>query len=223
MVAYGEDEPDCAFESDDEDYDERHNGDLVSEPVKSTREEMHEIIPLLWIGDYQASQRFDHLKSLGISVVVAAMRQRYSAPEGITVHQVAIEDNNRTNVMAHFGRVNDIIHEAHSRGQGVLVHCQAGVSRSTTLVAAFLMHDLGLTCDGALVLSLSGVNADIAPAEAVHRISVKRSVVRPTEFFLHQLEMYERMGCEVDPAVHSEYRRFLMVRSLAALLSLNRL
>lgn len=51
------------------------------------------------------------------------------------------------------------------------------------------MHEFGLTTD-----------------EAVERISAVRSVVNPTEFFMAQLEMYERCDCEVDAAKHMEYR-----------------
>ena len=159
----------------------------------------------LFIGDYTASQDFDLLRELGISVVVAAMRQRYAPADFIELHRVLIDDDARTNVMAHFPRVNDIIHESLAAGKSVLVHCQAGVSRSTTLCsllaldwadvagAAFLMHEFGLTSD-----------------EAVERISAVRSVVDPTEFFMAQLEMYERCDCEVDAAKHMEYRASLV-------------
>lgn len=56
----------------------------------------------------------------------------------------------------------------------------------------------------ALSLSLS------AHAEAIEKIASVRSVVCPAEFFLHQLELYERCNCEVDPSKYPEYRRFLM-------------
>jgi dual specificity phosphatase 12 len=55
-------------------------------------------------------------------------------------------------------------------------------------------------------------------AEAIDRIAAARSVVAPTEFFLHQLEMYERCGCNVNPAEHAEYRRFLMAFNHAEIL-----
>jgi dual specificity phosphatase 12 len=35
--------------------------------------------------------------------------------------------------------------------------------------------------------------------QAVEMVRSVRSQVEPTEFFLHQLEMYERCGCEWDP------------------------
>lgn len=46
--------------------------------------------------------------------------------------------------------------------------------------------------------------------EAVEKIASVRSVVCPAEFFMHQLELYERCNCECDPRKYPEYRRFLM-------------
>lgn len=76
------------------------------------------------------------------------MRQPYNVPEGFTLHRVAIDDTDKTNILAHFEVCNDIIHSVLQKNQGILVHCQAGVSRSTTLCAAFLMHEYGYTTDG---------------------------------------------------------------------------
>lgn len=97
----------------------------------------------LFIGDYTASQDYDLLRELGISVVIAAMRQKYTAPDDIELNRVLIDDDARTNVMAHFPRVNDIIHEALAAGKSVLVHCQAGVSRSTTLCTCLRVKSEG--------------------------------------------------------------------------------
>lgn len=110
------------------------------------------------------------------------MRQEYEAAEGITVHRILIDDTASTNIIAHFHDSNTFIREALARGEGVLVHCQAGVSRSTTLVAAFLMEELELEAE-----------------QAVDMVRMVRSQVEPTEFFLHQLEMFERCDCEWDP------------------------
>jgi dual specificity phosphatase 12 len=55
----------------------------------------------------------------------------------------------------------------------VLVHCQAGMSRSATVVAAFLMKELRLD-----------------PVEAVTFLREKRPVVDPSETFWHQLGLY---------------------------------
>jgi protein-tyrosine phosphatase len=76
------------------------------------------------------------------------VRQKYSVPADFTLFRIAVDDNDRTNIVRHFADCNASIRDALSNGRGVLVHCQAGVSRSPTLVAAFLMSELGLTVDG---------------------------------------------------------------------------
>lgn len=137
--------------------------------------------------------------------------------QDFTIHRVLVEDSNRTNMLCHFEETYDIIQKALKADEGILVHCQAGVSRSTTLVAAFLMREHALTADGTTLFCYYVIYADGSRTiEAISQISAIRSQVEPTDFFLHQLEMYERMNYEVDPAKYAEYRRFLMVRPMRA-------
>ncbi|GAA5854231.1 hypothetical protein JCM8547_001745 [Rhodosporidiobolus lusitaniae] len=154
---------------------------------------MQEVLPRLWIGDYQAAQDQHLLESNGITYVVSAMRQEYDAHPGVELHRVSIDDTDRTNIIEHFFATSDFIHGALEREQGVLVHCQAGVSRSTTLVAAYLMLKHGMNVE-----------------QAVEKVRSVRSQVEPSEFFMTQLELFERCNCEWDPVKWPEERRFLM-------------
>ncbi|GAA5865838.1 hypothetical protein JCM1840_006269 [Sporobolomyces johnsonii] len=154
---------------------------------------MQQVIDGLWIGDYQASQDGSLLEENSISCVVSAMRQEYSAQPGIDLHRVAVDDTSTTNIIEHFVPCADFIDSALSKGQNVLVHCQAGVSRSTTLVAAYLMLKLKLNVE-----------------QAVDKIRSVRPQVEPTQFFMLQLELFERCNCEWDPVKWPEERRFLM-------------
>lgn len=54
------------------------------------------------------------------------------------------------------------------------------------------------------------VNVFVAFVEAIQKIASVRSVVQPLEFFLHQLEIFERCNFELNPNKHAEYRHFLM-------------
>ncbi|GAA5970258.1 hypothetical protein JCM21900_005848 [Sporobolomyces salmonicolor] len=154
---------------------------------------MQQVIGGLWIGDYQASQDGSLLEENSISCVVSAMRQEYSAQPGIALHRVAVDDTSTTNIIEHFVPCAEFIGSALSKGQNVLVHCQAGVSRSTTLVAAYLMLKLKLNVE-----------------QAVDKIRSVRPQVEPTQFFMLQLELFERCNCEWDPVKWPEERRFLM-------------
>ncbi|GAA5975790.1 hypothetical protein JCM11641_005875 [Rhodosporidiobolus odoratus] len=154
---------------------------------------MQRVIPGLWIGDYQAAQDHDLLEDNSIQCVVSAMRQEYAAHPSIELHKVLVDDDDRTNILEHFVHTADFIHAALQRHQGVLVHCQAGVSRSTTLVAAYLMLKHGMTVE-----------------QALEKIKAARSHVEPSESFMSQLEMFERCNCEWDPVNWPEQRRFLM-------------
>ncbi|GAA5863296.1 hypothetical protein JCM3774_000846 [Rhodotorula dairenensis] len=177
-----DEEGDCAVADDDED------------DVLTDAQTMQEVIPGLWIGDYQAAQDHDLLQKRNIVCVVSAMRQEYDAAPGVDMHRVAVDDTDKSNIIEHFVPTADFISAALARNDGaVLVHCQAGVSRSTTLVAAFLMSRHGLNVE-----------------QAIERIRTARPQVDPSEFFMTQLELFERCNCEWDPVRYPEERRFLM-------------
>ncbi|KAK4051081.1 tyrosine protein phosphatase yvh1 [Microbotryomycetes sp. JL221] len=154
---------------------------------------MHKVMSNLWIGDFASSQAAAQLTQHGITHVVAAMRQTYDNLPGIRLHQVKVDDTNTTNIIEHFESTCDFIANARMRSHGVLVHCQAGVSRSATLVAAYLMREMGLTAD-----------------KAVQKIKKARPMIEPTDFFMLQLELWERCDCEWNPVKWPEERRFLM-------------
>jgi hypothetical protein len=60
------------------------------------------------------------------------------------------------------------------------------------------------------VLHVWSAFADQSHVDAIDKIASVRSVVSPIEFFIHQLELYERCEMDPDPSKYPEYRRFLM-------------
>ncbi|GFH21316.1 uncharacterized protein HaLaN_18592, partial [Haematococcus lacustris] len=80
-------------------------------------------------------------------------------------------------------------HLAGQRGVrgGVLVHCVAGISRSATLVIAWLMYHHSLSYD-----------------EAFRRLHAVRPWVMPNPGFRAQLQLFEQQGC--DPAAWRAWR-----------------
>jgi len=74
----------------------------------------------------------------------------------------------------HFYDCIKFIHKARINGNGVLVHCIAGISRSSTIVAAYLI-----------------VVANVGWQDAIQAIRMCRSVANPNYGFQRQLEDFE--------------------------------
>lgn len=75
--------------------------------------------------------------------------------------------------------------EAHQSGHGVLVHCQAGVSRSATIVIAYLMKHTLMTM-----------------TDAYKYVRSRRPVVSPNLNFMGQLLEFERdLNSGVTPRI----------------------
>ncbi len=52
---------------------------------------------------------------------------------------INVYDNLNTDIRSYFERTNEFLHSARKSKEKVLVHCQAGISRSSTIVLAYLM------------------------------------------------------------------------------------
>jgi len=61
-------------------------------------------------------------------------------PDKFSYTRLALPDEAEADIANHFQEAFRIIDSAVLRGERVLVHCQLGVSRSATIVIAYLMH-----------------------------------------------------------------------------------
>lgn len=101
-------------------------------------------------------------------------------------------DVDEQNLIQYFDETNEFIQETYKAGGRILIHCQAGVSRSAAVLAACLMKS-------------KKINRD----EALEIIKRKRPSVAPNDGFMEQLSLYFDLEFDVD-AKHVEYRRFLV-------------
>ncbi|CAM6105567.1 unnamed protein product [Calypogeia fissa] len=93
---------------------------------------------------------------------------------------VPLRDMEKENLLDHLETCLDFIEEGRTKGD-VLVHCVAGVSRSASVITAYLMRTEKLSVDDALASLREG---------SPH--------VCPNEGFMEQLKMFEDMGFKVD-------------------------
>lgn len=152
-----------------------------------------EIIPRLYLSDLADAENPALLASLRITHVFSAMPGFVNIPTN-TLHshphsqnplpgptpihrfQIHIEDNPFAELAAHLPSSTAFISNALlDPNANVLVHCVQGISRSASVVSAFLMAVYGWT-----------------PAQAVAYVKKKRCIAEPNFGFVAQLHEYEK-------------------------------
>jgi len=106
---------------------------------------MNKIADRLYLGNLQAASDMQALKQHNIThILTVAAGIKPLFPRDFTYKVINIADTSTSSLIRHFPAAISFIKEGISKG-GVLVHCFAGVSRSSSCVIAFLMQDRGLT------------------------------------------------------------------------------
>jgi hypothetical protein len=109
-----------------------------------------------------------HILSLGIEPVGVGIRDSF------THKSVSIADSIKANIYDHFLECLEFIETARkSPSSAILVHCHAGISRSATIVIAYMMWKY-----------------DMAMDDAYSVVSAARPRVQPNHGFLSQLSVF---------------------------------
>ncbi|XP_034033657.1 uncharacterized protein si:dkey-175m17.7 [Thalassophryne amazonica] len=145
------------------------------------------ILPFLFLGNERDAQDLELLMRLNIGYVVNVTTHLplYHHNSGLRYKRLPATDNSKQNLRQYFEEVFEFIEEAYQSGQGVLVHCQAGVSRSATIVIAYLMKHTLMTM-----------------TDAYKYVRSRRPVVSPNLNFMGQLLEFERdLNSGVTPRI----------------------
>ncbi|OBZ65648.1 Dual specificity protein phosphatase 13 isoform A [Grifola frondosa] len=135
-----------------------------------------EIIPRLYVSDLVAAESASTLVALGITHVVSAMHGRVLFPSGVPLKrlQLPLQDSPFAELADYLPTATAFVANAlRDPNARVLVHCMQGVSRSTSVVCAFLIAHYGWT-----------------PEQAVAYVKSKRSSAEPNCGFVKQLAEY---------------------------------
>ncbi|KAL4237533.1 hypothetical protein ACF0H5_002247 [Mactra antiquata] len=146
------------------------------------RREMQEIIPGLYLGPYAAAMKSKKavLVQHGITHIVC-IRQKIEAnfikpnfPNDFQYLVMDIADVSTENIIPHLPLVKDFIDGCLNCQGRVLVHGNAGISRSAALVIGYIMEKYGLTYKNAF-----------------NYVQQKRFCITPNEGFMQQLIEFE--------------------------------
>lgn len=101
-----------------------------------------QVLPYLYLGNARDAQDIELLQALGVSRVlnVTSRVSGYHEESGVLCKTLPALDNGHQNLRQYFPEAIAFIECCKYSGQRVLVHCQAGISRSATIVIAYLMH-----------------------------------------------------------------------------------
>ncbi|KAJ7491025.1 protein-tyrosine phosphatase-like protein [Mycena latifolia] len=141
--------------------------------------------PALIFASISAAQSEETRTRLGISHILSVCPEYASTGPHHLV--IPVDDSEYDELLIHLPDTCRFIEEALARGGKVLIHCVMGVSRSTTVLSAYLMKTMSLTC-----------------AAAISFIKQFRSRVQPNYGFLKQLETFAACGCAPTPT-HPAY------------------
>ncbi|GFR47235.1 hypothetical protein Agub_g8919, partial [Astrephomene gubernaculifera] len=96
----------------------------------------------LYLGDWENACDTERLAELGVRRILTIHNhpENLRPPPHITHLRQQLPDVEGADISALFAQAFDFMEEGRERGQAVLVHCGAGVSRSATLVVMYLMR-----------------------------------------------------------------------------------
>lgn len=135
----------------------------------------------IFLGNLSAALCLEIRKKLGITHVVSICPEYPSTgPNHLTI---SVDDSEYENLLIHLPEACHFIQQALDEGGSVLVHCVMGISRSTTVVAAYLMK-----------------TRKMCRSSAIGFIKERRPQIHPNYGFIKQLEVFADCNYEPSPS-----------------------
>lgn len=137
-----------------------------------------EILPDLFLGNAANSEDLEWLKSHQIEHILNVtldLPNTFEEQGSIKYMKIPITDQIGQNVAGYFPQAIEFIDKGREQKKGVLVHCLAGISRSVTVMLAYLMSHKQLSLN-----------------EAYNMVLKRKSNIDPNFHFMQQLHSYEK-------------------------------
>ena len=150
------------------------SNDLFMVIDRSDDENLHYVVDGVYIGSQDAAlnvSALNHCKITHILNVATGISNAF--PERYKYLNIELLDLPQANIRQVFSRTNEFIQEAVVDDGCVLIHCNAGISRSASIVLAYLL----------------GIHL-MRYEDAYNLLKTARSKIRPNEGFVAQLKDY---------------------------------
>lgn len=142
-------------------------------------DDIDQITETIYLGNIDAAFNKKKLKQLGIKKVLTVMSAfgNHYSPHEFIHKSIDVDDDFRTNIICHFKECISFI-EGKDK---IFIHCAAGMSRSPTIVIAYIMWKRKLRLN-----------------EAIKFVKEKRSIISPNDNFMNQLKIFEELLIKND-------------------------
>ncbi|RPD63765.1 phosphatases II [Lentinus tigrinus ALCF2SS1-6] len=146
-------------------------------PVDDFFPQASEIIPGLFVADLYTATSLAVLEQLAITHVVSVVRKPdFRYPRTVKHLCIPVEDRTDNDLLGYLDHAVAWIRDALAQDGRVLVHCVWGMSRSASVMLAYLIAARSMSLD-----------------EALRIVRARRQIVRPNSGFMTQLKVYERV------------------------------
>ncbi|RWS09276.1 protein phosphatase Slingshot 2-like protein, partial [Dinothrombium tinctorium] len=134
-----------------------------------------EICEYLYLGTEWNASNLEELKHNGITRILNVSREIDNFYPGIfDYYNVRVYDDETAELLRHWEETYRYIQDARKEGGKVLVHCKMGISRSASVVIAYLMKFKNWNL-----------------SKSLEYVKKKRNCIQPNTGFLEQLEVYQ--------------------------------
>lgn len=156
------------------------------QPYISTEFTASQIENNLYVGDLASASNRDALNENGITHIVCVFNGGVEMyPESFDYKVIHINDDHWVDIGEYFDESNEYIDQALSvEDNKVMVHCQRGVSRSVTLVAAYILYKMNSN----KVIHYNDIDETIT--NVLSLITEKREIAKPNDGFVECLRNY---------------------------------
>ena len=143
--------------------------------VLPTNQNCHEIIPGIYLGDISTAYNKDKLKELGVTNIINTVLGVVPAyPNDFEYFNVGLRDHTYEDIKTHFDKINRYMDCVLMDGGRIYIHCLCGISRSATIVSAYLMYKNNMSYE-----------------DAIEMVKSKRPIINPNDGFRKQLNDYD--------------------------------
>eukprot|EP01135_Chromosphaera_perkinsii_P002308 Nk52_evm94s221 gene=Nk52_evmTU94s221 len=138
---------------------------------------MCKIMPGVYCGNMRDAADKEQLTGNGITHILSVLQESGEEKEfeKISYKRISVMDAKTENLCQYFKETTEWIHNARMAGGSVLIHCMAGISRSSTITAAYI---------------LALLEGNVSSETAIGIIRLSRDCVSPNSGFREQLGMY---------------------------------